>query len=469
MMGVKSAEPALFVNFSLDAAVPRHHLLRQIADCVDFGFVRALTRGTYSHTGQPSVDPVVIFKLHLLGYLYNARSERQLCEDAGLNLAWRWFLGYELTDAIPDHSVLTKARRRFGSAIYLQFFQRVVQLCAERGLIQGEKIYVDSTLVDADAAADSVRSRALLAQLPGKPEEYLARLELEMDEGRSRPDRKRRNHLVGEEACSRTDPEAAMITRSAVKKARLVHKVHMAVDGGVSRIVTAVTAVPAGHGDGQGVPALLDQHHLNFGRPPAELVADAGYASTVAYRACSERGIAPSIRGRPSNNRRGGWDRDRFTYEPEHDRYICPMGQPLVRTSDNVAMQQHVYRASLPACRACPVRKECSPSINARTVTRSFEHELLDEVAAHLKTTRARRSLRLRKQFIELVFADAKVRHGMRRAHQRGRSNMLIQATLTAAVMNLRKLAHHGPRTGSGLLSMRAWEPMSAFAAYVIT
>jgi hypothetical protein len=107
------------------------------------------------------VDPVVLFKLALLGYLYSIRSERQLCEEAGLNLAWRWFLGYELSEPIPDHSVLTKARQRFGPAGYGQFFQRVVGLGGERGLIPGRRLYVDSTLVAANASAKSVQSRTL--------------------------------------------------------------------------------------------------------------------------------------------------------------------------------------------------------------------------------------------------------------------------------------------------------------------
>ncbi|MGH7643893.1 MAG: transposase, partial [Candidatus Dormibacteria bacterium] len=161
-MGQKTVEPEPYIHFSLDAAVPSDHLVRQLAACVDFAFIRPLVRPLYSHTGQPSVDPVVLFKLALLGYLYNIRSERQMCEEAGLNLDWRWFLGYELTEHIPDHSVLTKARQRFGPAVYRQFFQRVVGLCRERGLIQGQRLYVDSTLVAANASAKSVQSRSLL-------------------------------------------------------------------------------------------------------------------------------------------------------------------------------------------------------------------------------------------------------------------------------------------------------------------
>jgi len=187
MMGQKTVEPELYINFSLDAAVPPDHLVRQLASCVDFSFIRPLVRPLYSHTGQPSVDPVVLYKLALLGYLYNIRSERQLCGEAALNLAWRWFLSYELTEPIPDHSVLTKARQRFGPAVYVQFFQRVVGLCRERGPIQSSRLYVDSTLVAADASAKSVQSRTLLRQLPGQSEGYLARLEWDPQGGRSRP------------------------------------------------------------------------------------------------------------------------------------------------------------------------------------------------------------------------------------------------------------------------------------------
>jgi len=112
----------------------------------------------------------VLFKLWLLGYLFNITSERRLCEEADLNLAWRWFLGYELDEEIPDHSVLSKARRRFGTGVYEQFFSRIVQLCERAGLIQGDVLYVDSTLVQANASSQGLRSRSLLQQLPGAEE-----------------------------------------------------------------------------------------------------------------------------------------------------------------------------------------------------------------------------------------------------------------------------------------------------------
>src|SRR6266511_2530749 len=172
-MGSKAVEPKLYLSFSLDAAVPTNHIVRRLAAVVDFGFVRSLTKQHYSHTGQPSVDPVVLFKLWLLGYLFNIRSERRLCEEASLNLAWRWFLGYELDEALPDHSVLTKARRRFGTRVYELFFKRIVQLCEERGLVQGDVLFIDSRLSDANAARDTLRSQALAGPRLPEPAQFV--------------------------------------------------------------------------------------------------------------------------------------------------------------------------------------------------------------------------------------------------------------------------------------------------------
>src|SRR5260370_12954669 len=170
MMGSKAIEPKLYLSYSLDANIPPNHAVRRLAAGIDLEFFRSLVRKHCSHTGQPSVDPVVLFKLWLLGYLFNISSERRLCEEAGVNLAWRWFLGYELDEPIPDHSVLSKARRRFGTGVYEEFFVRIVQLCEKAGLVQGDALFVDSTLTQANASTQGLRSRSLLQQLPTAPE-----------------------------------------------------------------------------------------------------------------------------------------------------------------------------------------------------------------------------------------------------------------------------------------------------------
>ena len=166
MMGRKARVGKLFYQVSLKDLVPARHLLRRVEEAVDFGVVHRLTARFYSHTGQPSVDPVVLFKMALLGYLYGVLSERRLVEEIRLNLAYRWFIGYDLDEAIPDHSVLSKARRRFGPTAYEAFFTDVVRQCERAGLIRGDQLFMDSTLVAAHADLGRVGSRALIWQLP---------------------------------------------------------------------------------------------------------------------------------------------------------------------------------------------------------------------------------------------------------------------------------------------------------------
>ena len=169
MMGTKEPEAKLFYQFSLEERIPEDHLLRRVLAAVDFAFVRRLTERFYSHTGQPSIDPVVIFKMALLSYLYGITSERRLVEEIRLNLAYLWFIGYDLDETVPDHSVLSKARKRYGPTVYLAFFKEVVQQCERAGLIRGDKLFADSTLVLANASYDSVGSRALVRQLADIP------------------------------------------------------------------------------------------------------------------------------------------------------------------------------------------------------------------------------------------------------------------------------------------------------------
>ena len=168
-MGRKNSVGKLFYQFSLAERVAEDHLLRRISSTVDFAFVRRMAARFYSHTGQPSIDPVVIFKMALVSYLYGITSERRLVEEIRLNLAYLWFIGYDLDESVPDHSVLSKARKRYGPTVYLGFFKEVVRQCDKAGLVRGDKLYMDSTLVQANADLDSVGSRALVSQLPDIP------------------------------------------------------------------------------------------------------------------------------------------------------------------------------------------------------------------------------------------------------------------------------------------------------------
>jgi transposase len=480
MLGRKRFEPKRFYQFSLEERVPADHLLRRVAAAVDFAFVRRLTARFYSHTGQPGVDPVVLFKLALLGWLYGIPSERRLAAECRLNLAFMWFLGYDLDEPTPGHSVLSKARARFGVTVYQAFFAEVVRQCERAGLVRGDQLYVDSTLVEADAGAGSVGARSLVARLAGI-DDHLAALWQENPAppaepgdaaaaapaaggpaggegpvaapaapapggphpaGPGDPPTPGRGTLNAMQA-SRTDPDAGLVRRPGVP-IDLYHKLHVGVDGGAARIITAVEVTPGEVPDEAVLDRLLKEHAGATGRTVAEVVADAKYGIPAVYRALAAAGIRACIPPTPPRGSRRGVPPEQFRYDPAADRFTCPAGQALRRygrSSTVAAGGGVIYRAAPAACGACPRKAACCGAAAARTLVRSADSALLDRVRAGLRAPAAKRSLRRRKCWVELVIAEAKERHGFRRARLRGRANVRIQAYGVAIAYNLKKLA----------------------------
>ncbi len=460
-MGSKAVEPKLYLNFSLDAAVPANHIVRRLAAAVDLGFVRSLTKQHYSNTGQPSVDPVVLFKLWLLGYLFNIRSERRLCEEASLNLAWRWFLGYELDEALPDHSVLTKARRRFGTRVYELFFKRIVELCEERGLVQGDVLFIDSTLTDANAARDTLRSRALAGPRLPEPRRFVADL-FRVNEPAPEPEPPREKGGTGPKPgqlvkqptlrsslVSTTDPDAEVATRHN-GRSRLVYKTQVVVDGGKANIITAVDVGPAGDSDASSVAKMLDKHQVNLERAPRELVGDSGYGTETGLRECEARGIVPTLNQKRKGNNTGLFSVDDFTFIVDRDVFICPAGTELVRAAEHFTLGKSVYRPKGKyTCANCPLKAQCTTGRVNRQLYRSWGAEISDRARTHVASRHGQRQLRRRQVVSERIMADLKFKHGFERAQFRRRPSVQIQGLLTAAVINLKQLVKRRPEAQS--------------------
>jgi transposase len=384
----------LFYQFNLEEHVPADHLLRRIVAAVDCSFVRRRTARFYSHTGQPSVDPVVIFKMALLGYLYGITSERRLVQEIGLNLAYRWFIGYDLDEPVPDHSVLSKARARFGPTVYLGFFTDIVRQCERAGLVRGDKVYLDSTLVEADASIDSLGARALVGQLPDvaghverlwhdNPDPTAAPGPMNLTilppappaaaapgapgpaefpdptrpprptvvaapavpthdpDGEALPDQSLHlatpqdlpNKVIGtfnERVVSRVDPEAEVVSRARVV-ADLYYKVHAGVDAGRARIVTAVEVSGGATTDDQLLKRLVTEHEGNVGRHVREVSADTKYGTVENYRWLEGRGIRAAIPMVDKSSTKPGLPPEAFVYDPHTDSFRCPQGQKLTR------------------------------------------------------------------------------------------------------------------------------------------
>ena len=461
MMGYRRFAPKLYYQLSLDRLVPQNHLLRCIAEVIDFSFVYPLARPYYSHTGQPSVDPVVLFKALLIGYLYGITSERRLMEEIQVNLAYRWFLGYDLDEAIPDHSVLSKARVRFGMEVFEAFFNRTVELCRAAGLVRGEAAFLDSTLIQANAALASLEPTTghqppmpakryverLFAENPVRSEEPSPKPPADSS-GEEPPDAERKAKPMAKRpplnrrARSRTDPEASVIHHPTFGL-HLAYKAHMAVDDHPARVITAAVVTPGATADEYLLEELLWRHRQRVGRLPRHVVADRRYGTLHHYRYLAELGIQAAIAHRAGKKRNAGgvWNIQDFQYNAESDTYTCPAGQTLARRMVRPSNRTILYKAPPGVCQTCRFRSQCSPSGKERGLSRSFDRRFLEEAQRWLQTEEGKRRFGQGEVYVETVFAIAKDRHGLRRAQWRGKWKVQIQVWLTAAAMNIKKLA----------------------------
>jgi transposase len=461
MMGYRRFAPKLYYQLSLDRLVPQDHLLRFIAEVIDFSFVYLLARPYYSHTGQPSVDPVALFKTLLIGYLYGITSERRLMEEIQVNLAYRWFLGYDLDEAIPDHSVLSKAKVRFGMEVFEAFFNRTVELCRAAGLVRGEAAFLDSTLMQANAALASLEPTGA-HQPPMAPRRYVEELFREnpvrpeepsltspadsSDEKPAAPEQKpeptAKRPPANQRYRSRTDPEASIIDHPTFGL-HLAYKAHVAVDAPPARVITSAVVTPGATADEHLLEELVWQHRRRVGRLPCDVVADRRYGTLGIYRYLAQLGIRAAIPQRAGKKRNAGgvWSIREFWYDAECDTYTCPAGETLARRSVRASERMVAYKAPPGVCQTCRFRSQCSPSGKERGLSRSLDRRFLEGAQRWLQTEEGKRKLGQRKVYAETVLAIAKDRHGLRRAQWRGKWKVQIQVWLTAAAMNIKKLA----------------------------
>jgi transposase len=444
LQGHKAFEGQLFYHVSLDKMVPEDHLVRRMQEVLDLSWVRSQTTAYYSYTGRPSIDPVVIAKMLLLGFLYNIRSERQLMREVQVNLAYRWYLGYDLDEDIPDHSILSKARRRFGLDFFERLFEYTLGCCQQVGLVQGENVLMDSTVVQANASLDSVTT------LRYKPVEYWEQLERQAEPegdfgpppadcvtslGQKRP----REERTCDQKYSTTDPDASLYHRCG-QEARLAYKTHFLADEHKG-VVTAVATSSAAVDDTTMVPELIEQHRRRCGTP-RRAVADHLYGSQDCLGYLQDKGIETVIRERKGGNAHGGFDKSEFEYDPERDIYMCPAGHILRRRRTQEKDGKAFYSCDQAVCRDCKFRGECVSSGNpdaVRQVTR-FDTPYVERALAACAGSQGRRLLRKRQTCMEGLFGQAKSQHGLDHARLRGLVKMQVQGLLTAMVLNVKKL-----------------------------
>lgn len=430
MLGTQNRwQRELFVAASLEQIIPEDHILRRIDAAIDLSWIRDAVADCYCpDNGRPSIDPESALRLMLAGFLHGIVHDRKLLREAQVNIAIRWFCGYSLNDTLPDHSSLTRLRQRWGAARFLELFERTVQACADAGLVAGDLIHIDATLVRADVSLDSMVKRHAQEVLKENGDEppLLS----------GPPVGPMRLKWV-----SRTDPDCAMATGRRGHFADPTYKTHLAADSR-ARVIVDVTVTAGDHNEGNEIAHQTDRVTRRLGKAPDTVTADAGYAYGKVYQAMEERDVDALIPVKAEPKPRGVIPLRRFKYDEKNQIVRCPEGKTLWRSTK--AWHGWYYKSSSTDCRTCARRAEClSPKVTRRTVVIS------DGYAALLRARRRRHRwqfketsiYRRHRGFIEGVNAEAKRWHGMGRAARRGLENMTIQAYLTAAAINLKRLA----------------------------
>lgn len=438
----------------IDQLVPKDHLLRMINEHVDFSFIVEKVRPFYSENkGRPSLDPILLFKMMLIGYLYGIRSERQLEQEIIPNAAYRWFLGLSFSDSVPDHSTISWNRNnRFKDTnLFQETFDEVVRLAMNHHMIAGRLLITDSTHIRANAN----NSRYTFETFEEEPHDYLEELNKAVNEDRVSHGKKPLPPKEGVEEKTRkvslTDPECGFMKRD--KKPEGFHYLeHRTVDHKLN-IITDVFVTPGYVNDGAVYIDRLKHQIGRFGfEDTLEAVAlDSGYMTPFICKETLELKIFPVIAERRQATIPGMLSKNQFVYDPENNRYTCPVGQQLTYYTTNRAGYRE-YESDATLCAVCPLLKQCTKSENhQRKIQRHIWEDSKEKVISNRKSALGEQIYEYRSQTIERSFADAKELHGYRRCKFRGKSKTQEQSLMTAIAQNLKKIARYLAKKASDI------------------
>ena len=433
-------QESLFYHFRVEDHVPADNILRPIDRFVDLNGVRRHLAPFYSATGRPSIDPDLMIRMLIVGYCFGIRSERRLCEEVHLNLAYRWFCRLGLAGKVPDHSTFSKNRHgRFReSDAFRHVFETVVRRCIEEGLVGGEGFAVDASLISADA--NKQRS------VPGSEDtdwqthaatrrsvrEYLDTLD-EAAWGAA-------SETVPK-FISRSDP-AAQWTGALKGHAFFAYADNYLIDLKAAIILDVEATRAIRQAEVGAAKTMIERTADRFGLKPERLAADSAYGSAPSLNwLVQEQGIAPHIPVFDKSDRSDGtFSRADFQYDETLNIYICPAGKTLTTRGTVVNDDQVLYRASKFDCAPCPLKAQCCPKEPARKIPRSIYEKSRDIARSFMGTEAYDRSRRERKK-VEMLFAHLKRIMGLKRLRLRGPTGAKDEFLLAATVQNLRKLA----------------------------
>ena len=382
----------------LESFIPHDHNLYKLNRILDLSFVHEAVRDRYCQdNGRPSIDPEVIIRLFLIQAMNGIPRVRELMRQVQVNLAYRWFIGYDLDEPLPDHSTLSKALSRFGDEVFDKLFQQSIARCQASGLVEGRVLHVDATTIRADL------------------------------------DRKRVNKPDS------SDPDARL-GRFPRQKFEPGYKQHTVADG-KARVILGVSVTPANRHDHDEAVPIVDEALKLLKGPPEAVCADKAYASGKNAQAMESRGIR--LISPPSKPKTYTGDEfftiEDFEYDEENDQFTCPAGRQVTYTTTEKKRGRRTYRARRSDCCDCRLKPQCTYS-ERRHLKVTGHHASLVRLRADSKTEDFKKLYATRAPVIEGVFAEAKQWHGLGRAWRRGLSKMLVQSLLVSAIINFKRI-----------------------------
>lgn len=438
---VPRGQEELFVASSLGDLVPEDHVLKRVHAILDLSWIHEEVRSVYCQfNGRPSIDPESALRLMLAGFFQGITQDRKLMREAQVNLAIRWFAGFRLDEKLPERSVLTRIRQRWGAQRFERIFTRTVRQCMEAGLVSMDTVHVDATLIRADVSWDSLKKHHV-----GKviEENGVTDEEEDADSGPPASGKKAKITSAKVKKYSTTDPDATMATSCRKHRLEPSFKQHTAVEDS-NGIIVDVSLTTGEASEGKQLLNQIERIEQTAGAKIGCVTCDGGYAHCANYAALEERGtdaiIPPQKIRRPEKI-----PLQRFKYDEHHDHVTCPAGKRLRRASRASAGNGNFYRAKTGDCANCPLRaRGLSPKAARRSVL------IVDSYPALMRARRrkekgwdkeTRAKYKRHGWRVEGAHGRAKSQHGLERAARRGLEEVSIQMYLTAAVMNLKKIA----------------------------
>ncbi|CAM5201682.1 IS5/IS1182 family transposase OS=Lysinibacillus sphaericus OX=1421 GN=LS41612_10955 PE=4 SV=1 [Lysinibacillus sphaericus] len=426
---------------TIDQLVPQDHLVRKLEAAIDFSFIYPLVENLYSSLGRPSIDPVVLFKMTFIQYVFGIRSMRQTIKEIETNMAYRWFLGFGFHTEVPHFSTFGKnyARRFQDTDVFEQIFYRILKEIMKKGLLHADHVFIDSTHVKASANKRKYDKKVVRKETRAYEEKLQLELNIDREEHGKKPfppERFEKDEWK-EIKESTTDPESGYYVKDERTK-QFAYSFHAATDEKGFVLGTIVT--PGNVHDSYVLQPLVEKIIKKVKKPLA-IAADAAYKTPAITNFLLENQMLPVLPYTRPKTKDGFFRKHEYVYDEYYNCYLCPQGQVLKYTTTTKEGYRQ-YKSNPSICANCPWLSQCTESKNHQKLIQRHIWETYMEEAEHLRHSYAIKQIYAkRKETIERVFADAKEKHGMRWTTLRGLKKLSMQAMLTFAAMNLKKLA----------------------------